>query len=46
MTPTEALQILDSASSQAQVSRSDHVTIQKAVAVLREKIAPKKKSKD
>lgn len=42
MTPQEALQILDKASSEMQASRADHVTIQQAVVVLREKIEQKK----
>jgi len=43
MTPQEALQILDSAASQAKVNRADHVTIQQAVNVILKKITPKQK---
>lgn len=43
MKPEEALQILDTAASQAKANRADHVAIQQAVQVLLEKITPKPK---
>lgn len=42
MTPEQALQILDRASSMAALPRQDHVAVQKALDVIAKAIAPTK----
>ena len=45
MTPQQALQLLDNAAAQARMTRTDHIAVQEALAVLNASITAKPEAK-